>query len=711
MLQKLKPYRLPLLLSIATYLVFYYQLLLPNMFFWRNDVETFYFPIRVYIYDSIINDGRLPFWTEKMFSGFPLYADLEASVLHLPNVISILLFGPVWSYKIWHLGSYLLGSMSLYVLLRRKMQVNIAGFFVANAIFYFSFFQQYRMSHFNITLVTYLLPTYLLLADYFIERRKVRYIVLNSVLIASAVYWGHMQTVLIMLIGIFIYTLIFGYRQLKLAAFTLYWAIFGLLVFIQTLPQLYSTYLLLEQSRRIAGDMSFLEGSFSPFMALFYIYPTLFGVWPQNFGDSISFDYTLIETSIYLGIVAFILGLAGFIFTKNNTLKTYASVLFWLFLILGFMRFTPLLGSIEVPVISLFRHWPRVVVLAVFGFSAMAAAFVTHGVQNTRKQILKNLGLALIPVGYLGFLTFINRDNSLMIHTINTVRRHLRLVLEPNFSIWLPLLVTSAVLVVLLVLFRHYRYTKISSIIVLLLCAAVLFDLRYFAQNPLEQRIHNISRSLDNTYIPTFSPGLDNTRIVHISNTKKLNGNAGLYNNNWWPYGYSQLGNIEYEHKFIKTSRGTSVRNINKHPITRDSHDKLRELGIYAIIHNSRQINLFPEDISVIELTNPALPGDYLIKKEGHIKFRVDVDEAGIVRTSIKNFPGWQVKVNDKVVKIDNSSSLFMNIFLEQGSNVVEFRYVAWPVYYALVVSAVLLGGLVGLYFIFKQRLTTLLQN
>ena len=154
---KNKVFLIALAISLSTYILFIGNFLLPNYYFWGSDAQVEYVPAREYFYQKVVNEHTFPFWTEKMYLGFPIYADSENGYLIPINVLSILIFGPTLSYKILHLSFYLIGSLSLFYLLKRK-DIGIAGYSVSNVIFYFSTFMVNHQIHFNILLTFYLFP-------------------------------------------------------------------------------------------------------------------------------------------------------------------------------------------------------------------------------------------------------------------------------------------------------------------------------------------------------------------------------------------------------------------------------------------------------------------------------------------------------------------------------------------------------------------------
>ena len=125
------------------------------------------------------------------------------------------------SYKVLHLLEYLIGSLSLYFLLKRK-GIGLSGYAAANAIFYFNTFSIDHQIHFNMIMALYLIPTAFLLADLFIEKRRFLFIVLESLVIANAVLWGHMQSAVIIFMGVFVYMAIFSFKKIRFSTFLFY---------------------------------------------------------------------------------------------------------------------------------------------------------------------------------------------------------------------------------------------------------------------------------------------------------------------------------------------------------------------------------------------------------------------------------------------------------------------------------------------------------
>src|SRR3990167_4179644 len=73
-------------ISVVTYLLFFHLLLNFNTVFWGSDMKHKFYPARVYLYKTITAEHRFPFWTERLFTGFPIYPDTENAYLNPVNV-------------------------------------------------------------------------------------------------------------------------------------------------------------------------------------------------------------------------------------------------------------------------------------------------------------------------------------------------------------------------------------------------------------------------------------------------------------------------------------------------------------------------------------------------------------------------------------------------------------------------------------------------
>ncbi|MFC1722390.1 hypothetical protein ACFL0C_01935 [Patescibacteria group bacterium] len=314
-------------------IIFIYFLFFPNIYkyhwaFWESDVETKHFPTREYLRNTIVEEKRFPFWTEKVFLGFPIYADLENAYLNIPNFLSILVFGPMTSFKITHLLTYLVGSFSFYFLLK-KFKAGMYGSIAAVLVYYFSYFHLNHLIHYNMISISMLLPLNILLVQLFLDTKNKKYVLFQSLILAYGLYWGHPQTTILVFIGICFYVFVFGADQ-KLKQ-KIQYLVFSLLIAICLfLPQLIPSSKLFFQSLR-SSEISSTQGSLTPELSISYAFPYIFSTWSYYYGKEAGNHFSYTELYNYVGIGALTILVVYLLKAKRNKLFWYSYFLFWIF--------------------------------------------------------------------------------------------------------------------------------------------------------------------------------------------------------------------------------------------------------------------------------------------------------------------------------------------------------------------------------------------
>ena len=688
-------------ISLATYLIFFGQFLRPNYFFWGSygdqrdnsvsDAQVKHLPARTYLYNEIVHEHSFPFWTEKMYSGFPIYADLESAYLNPANVASVLIFGPVWSYKVLHLLEYLIGSLSLYFFLKRK-GIGIWGFAAANAIFYFNSFFINHQIHFDVVMTFYLFPTALLLADLFLEKRRLRYIVLESLVIANGILWGHMQMVAIMLFGLLAFMAVYSVKKIRLATVVFYFLALFLLVGIETLPQVLPTYQLFSQSSR-SQSLDYLKGSFHPRMAVLSFTPYLFGE-ANNF-THLESDYKATEVYTYVGISSAILSFLALLFLKKSREVILAFAFIWVFLLLGFMEYNNFFPS-GTPIITLFRDWGRSAALSGFGFALLAGIFVDKINELSFENIKTGALFVLSPLAYLWTLNTIAGKPEKQIASFTSVHH---ILTYPYFQALENVSLILLVVVSAFLIYKKYSHRVAQTALFavkIFLVLAIFFDLFYFFnQDFAASGIQDISYDKASA-IPAE---LSNKRVI-LSSLKEF-GNESLYYNSWYPFGTSQLKSEEYTNYYdqFKVNLNGVVPFHTELP--QDSQ-KMKDAGIVAILDDNK-VNYLNN--SPLDLIKNNLDGNYVEKKEGHIIMQVDNPADTTINTYLRYDPNWVVKVDGQKTKITKDGILF-DFPLNQGNHRVEIYYFPKPFYIALIFSSVSGAILLLLYYIRRKNIS-----
>jgi|GEM_PF-1549347 len=689
-------YFVPLVLLIALYFLFFYEILSPNKTFWESDVYTLHYPIREYLRRSLLEYHRFPFWTERVYLGFPLYADMQHSYLNPVNIISILLFGPFTSFKVVHFFTYLIGSGSFLVLLRRHGMGILEGL-TAVTVFYFGFFHLNHTIHYNVMAVTMTFPLSLLLTDLFAQKKEKKYLLAQAVLVAYGFYWGHPQFSLFQIILIAVY-LITIKDKLNLRSKFIYLILVGVLSLLLALPQLIPNYKMYVKSQRSETTSSVWHGSLPPQLSLSYIFPRIYSSWGYFYGKDISSEYSYTELYNYLGISALSLFSAYLLFfcrePRNDRYFKFGYVLLWVFLFLAHLRYVPILSDIKLPVISVFRYWPRAAVIVSAGLALVCARAVFMIRVGKIKPAFnqKTVMYLAAPLLFLLLLHLINYSDPIL----QNVQRSLvdyrwELLLKRDIGLWLLLPLVVGGLVYLSSLKTSAKKSGILAAAVLL---TLIIDLRYFGQDPLSYRIDRLN----------YDPGIYPPQ--YISDRKRLIeegdlvlGMKPLLNSAHTPYGYSVFYARDYEDFFRRNNLGVNLKTSFVSKDLRPELDlqKLKSYG-FSYIQTKNEVIILRNEKTPYFLSED-LPVKVLTNDEGHIKFSVSADNKTWLKTTIKFDPNWKIVVNGQVVKPQVWEEIFISLPVSQGTNIVELTYVPYDLWLGLA-----LGGWLSLILLLLLR-------
>ena len=441
-----------ILASIFLYLIFFYPLVDQNTAIYSGkDAVRFHYASRLYLEDNL-KIGQYPIWTERIFGGYPIYADLERGYQNLFNIILIYFFGAINSYKFLHLASYLLGSISLYFILKRHCG-NFFSFIPASLVYFFSFFTLIHQQHFNFVLILYLLPTILLTTLKFFEEQTIKYFLLNCLLFYFVLTLGGFQIVLISYIVVAIYILSFVNKRNNLLKLCLIQFLGFFLIAQPSLTVFYSLYKESARKEFFSG-----QGNLDSNNYLNIIYPFSFGVTKYK-GEIINPNYVKNENSLYLGISLILIFLL-LIFSKEIEIRNYLffSLLVFLFLNLSF-----------IPIISSFRYWVRAEVIIMFALTVAVTYFLSNA-----KEINFNK-LFFLPLLFMLFPIYFNKNvYFILMESFN----------QNNYIPIAWVLVFISTILVLLINFKIKKYV---------IFFVLIFDLLFFNYSLNKNLFMNIS--------------------------------------------------------------------------------------------------------------------------------------------------------------------------------------------------------------------------
>ena len=672
------------LLPIIFYVLFFFPVLGFSKILGGADAVRYSYPARYYLWESI-SECRYPFWTERIFGGYPIYTDSEHAYTSMINILSIVILGPFYSYKFLHFIFYYAGSLGLIFLLKRK-GIDLVSSLSAVVIYYFSFFLLYHQQHFSMTLTAYLLPLSIYFADKLISEKNIYISLFLALLNGMVISFGSYQMVFLFLFITFLYSITqITLKNIRKYLFVI--LVYIIVTFFISLPRLLPTYQSYLRGNRYSNGITHTDGSFNPMMIVNLIYPYIFGGGENYKWNTVSSDYQIHETYIYVGITSATIGFFGYLFVNDRKLKKFINLCVLAFLILGFINYVPFLNSLKIPVISSFRFWGRSVILFVFSLSICVAYFINKISIQRNERVDKNKGVILIFLIYLvqlGFSFYRDKKSSIIIQQI----KNRAIQLDTQFYIWLSLLFIAFSTALLVLLVRN-RKTLLIKIFIL---SVITFDLFYFGHSILNKYDAKID-SLYNKDIIEVSKEYKNKRIAFIF--KDTEYNFGLYLRSWGVLGYSQY-NPTLRTKLTKT---VGFKETSKQWNSEIDLTQLDRLGVAKVIRNDG-ITSHKFDIhSNLQYFDGIILNEE--SREGKYYFKIKSNQPQQINTFIKNHPGWIIKVNGNVYKNKNTEDTFLTFDVPSGEIDIVIKFIPKIFYFSLGISFV---GLVSLYFIIKSR-------
>lgn len=366
---------------ILLVILFYFRNgILDGQVYFEPDTTSFYYPVMSLVHGAL-NQFSIPLWTPYIYGGFPLFADGEAGMLYPPNLLLMWLL-PMPQVFLWgRVLRFFMAGAFMYAYLR-SLSVSRTGALIASLVFVLGSFMVTQLHHTNVVSSAIWLPAILFFVEMSLKAKGIRralYLLLGGVSLGLQNLGIHIQPVLLTLA---VFSLYVPYRILtietmapraklkSLASTLLIVPAVGLgLAAIQLLP-LYEL-----------GTFSFRGEGVSYSFATAYSLPlqnivTL--IWPYFFDRPDGSTWSLWvewETTIYVGIVPFLLAVIAAIWARNRVTLFFGLIAI-LSLLLAFGDYSPLKAYSlvwQIPGFSSLRAPARFSYLFVFAMAVLAA--------------------------------------------------------------------------------------------------------------------------------------------------------------------------------------------------------------------------------------------------------------------------------------------------------------------------------------------------
>jgi hypothetical protein len=337
-----------------------------------GDFASYFYPVFRYVAEEV-GAGRLPHWTPYLGAGYPLLADIEASVLYPPIRLLTVFTGPP-SYiglEIYAIGHYVLAGLGMLAL-GRQIGLSVLAASVSAVAFMLSGFEWAHSAHLSIIQATAWLPWLLAAHARALATRSARWIGAAASLFALLVLGGHPQIAFYAAVALALHAAVTvrgGWRgarwpaRLHPVGITLAVLLLGLGL---AGPQLLPTAALASTTSRWHPSPGFLVTDTLPLDQLltFLIPLAYFGTARYRSVD---------ELYAYVGIGALVLASAAVVL-RRDAWSRYFGLLLMTGLVLALVPLVPGFAALapRVPVLGLFRASARAVLLTDFGAAALA---------------------------------------------------------------------------------------------------------------------------------------------------------------------------------------------------------------------------------------------------------------------------------------------------------------------------------------------------
>jgi hypothetical protein len=732
---------------LITTLIFFWDQLFGNSFFWEDFIEQV-FPIQTFAAQSFAQ-GEIPFWNPYTFCGMPFFADLQVGFFYPLNRLTALFLDSSGNLSVWGLQfiiilHFFIAQVSMYYLMR-YFKVSSLGGVISAISFAFSFVMVMHVIH---PMMVYHLAWFPLILMYYLkslETLKIKFAIISGLIFGLSMLAGHPQTILYEALFIGLALIWFGIakirqgelKSLRLVKFLLA----GLLPMLISVAIFSVQYLpsqdLAELSKRAeASYESAVEGSLEFKQVYTGLVPKIFGFVDAKGDKSVPYHlenapyYYYWDTAFYFGITAIILAFFAVVNGYRNRLTAFLifiSVFGFLFA-LGdnFVLFKifynlPFFGLLRIPARIMFFVVIAFSVLAGLGFDAIAKS-------PKNKTIFIQL---LIAVAFPLLFSLLIGGGVLQ-GLISTPEQFISPI--QSFGT-LALVFVAIVSLVLILMQKNVLKPIVAGVIIIIITFIDLYNQGVDFNNGVQDP--KTAYSLDNQFKQMFVPK-DINKLYRVS-TRHYNPsymatmrNQGLMDKIMLVEGYNQLVfnhipppcdvknihdlyNVKYELAF-----NNEVRQFNfverqgylpRAWFVYDSKSTTPE-NVKSYIEANKNIDFSKTVVLEKNITTKNSPDT--IPTENTVKFtkfsnneiscEVSSEKDGILVFSEIWYPDWKAYLDGEEVEILKANFSFRALVVPKGKHKLEMKYESDKYSTGLLISLITIGlAIIGLVILRKE--------
>lgn len=696
-----------------------------------TDVVSFTYPMRILAIDQL-RQGVVPLWNKYILTGTPLMANFQSAPFTLTNIYYFL-FNNFTAWGLQVITQHFCAFIFTYILLRYLKVSKLASLF-GGLVYAFSGFNLIWSQWNAHTLAASFIPLMIYLLSRWIDESKKLYLYLFSFVVFLQIISGYPQIVMytIPLSGMFVLF------KLKNKLHFKFWMMFGIALVLSLLMSaflIFQSKELLDLSQRAIEPLEY-SWAFLPWQKIItFIAPDYFGnhATMNYWGPT---DYT--TTTGYVGVVAFTLVCLSFFLKKENRKEVYFyQFVLFLSLILSFPTFISVFiwkeGFFGMQAASAHRA------LVLFTFSAsILAAFALDKIRTIKiRSVLLAIsipGIILFLYGLfsvVGYLTDGNYFGQLFVDRWK--------ILVSLRNMVLPVLFFGVTSIMVYQILRREKRARLLESLLVLISIIELFRFGWkftpfvrkeiiFPTTPIIEFVRNekppfrvVSEGVIpiNMKMPYKIESLEGYDAIYPVSIAQLVAsiNSGLVEAT--PQGrYANvtnlksniidLLNVKYIIDIKKNAKGEPDINgtsqveagfngkykkvfEDKTTVVLENTKVIPRVYFYSqweVLNNEdvlskmvssdfdpRNIVYLNEDPRIDRHSTVSGDYEYISYKDNQQVLKVTSSEDAVLFISDLNYPGWEVYVNDKQVKIINADYCFKAIPVMKGTSYVKLLY------------------------------------
>ncbi len=186
------------LVLVACTLAVYWPTLLGLGLYARSDTYTFFYPMFAVLHGSF-REGGLPLWDNRIFAGFPLFAEGQMGALYPPNALAALLPNPLDGFlalRVFHVLVAVAGAYGF----ARCLGCLPLGSCIAGLVFGFGSFVVGQLHHASLIAAAVWLPTMLACVELALRRpgwSSFAYLALAALVLGTQALASHVQPLML----------------------------------------------------------------------------------------------------------------------------------------------------------------------------------------------------------------------------------------------------------------------------------------------------------------------------------------------------------------------------------------------------------------------------------------------------------------------------------------------------------------------------------